>query len=43
MMAASLFYLLVLIQPQGGPEVAQLLEQLVDAALYGMATSSQAE
>jgi len=39
-MAGPLFYHLVLIQPLGGHEPAQLLEHLADAALYGIAASS---
>jgi len=42
MMAGPLFYHLVLIQPLGGHEPAQLLEHLADAALYGIAASSPA-
>lgn len=42
MIAGPLFYHLILIQPLGGPEVAQLLEHLADAALYGIAARSSA-
>jgi len=42
MIAGPLFYQLVLIQPMGAPLPADLPEQLVDAALYGIAASHSA-
>ena len=44
MIAGPLFYHLVLIQPLGGgSQPAEMLEQLADAALYGIASSNHAQ
>jgi hypothetical protein len=44
MIAGQLFYHLVLIQPLGGgSQSADVLEELADAALYGIASSSLAQ